>query len=176
MKVILKHFLAFIFLSAVVSFTACNDTDDGHFVEPITLFEKIQGEWIVKSVKQIDEIAKTNAQSPSEMTLTNQFDLSTFTIKLNVDNNNQPTSYEVGGTAPAFFPTSGFWSLDYPFPNTDASATVMILYSDASKTKETGTLTVTATPGATDVLELKFTRKTKGADFVSYVYNLSSKI
>lgn len=173
MKVYLKHFTALFLLTVMFSFTACNDTDDGSFVEPITTYEKIKGKWDVNSVKQIDEIAKANSQSPSEMTITDLFDFSSFSITLNVDANNKPNGYLIGGSAPTFFPKDGFWDLDYPFPNTNGSANMIFLYSDAAKTNKIGELAITATPGATKVLELKFTRKTQGTDFVSYVYNLS---
>ncbi|NDV94688.1 DUF5004 domain-containing protein [Dysgonomonas sp. 521] len=158
------------------SFAACNDTDDGSYVAPITTYEKIKGDWKLTSVKQIDEVAKANSQSPSEMVLTSQFDFSTFTIKLNVDANNEPTDYAVGGNAPAIFAKAGYWKLAYPFPSTDGAASIIYLYSDAAKTAKIGELAITATPGATDVLELKLTRKTKGVAFVSYVYRLSPNV
>lgn len=173
MKVFLKHFTALLLLTVMFSFTACNDTDDGHYVEPITLYEKVKGNWAVNSVKQIDEIAKANSQSPSEITLTDQFQFSSFSITLNVDANNKPNGYLIGGSSPAFFPKEGYWDLDYPFPNANGAATKMLLYSDAAKSNKVAELAITATPGATKVLELKFTRKTQGTDYVSYVYNLS---
>lgn len=176
MKVFLKHFVALFLLTVMFSFASCNDTDDGSYVAPITTYERIKGDWKLTTVKQIDEVAKANSQSPSEMTLTSQFDFSTFTIKLNVDANNEPTDYEVGGNAPAIFAKSGYWNLAYPFPNTDGTASTIYLYSDAAKTTKVGELAITATPGATDVLELKFTRKTKGIAFVSYVYTLSPNV
>lgn len=173
MKVYLKHFTVFLLLTIMFSFVACNDTDDGSFVEPITIYEKIRGNWKTTFVKQIDEVAKSKSESPSEMTITDLFNFSTFSIALNVDANNKPTEYKVGGTAPELFPKSGYWNLDYEFPNTNGTATKLNLYSDAAKTNKVGELSITATPGATSVLELKFTRKTQGTDFVSYVYNLS---
>lgn len=154
-------------------FVSCNDTDDGSFVAPITISEKINGNWAVTSLKQVDEIAKANSQTPSEMTLTDQFDFSTFTINLNVDTSNEPTNYLIGGTAPKFFPTEGYWSLEYPFQNTDGSASIINLYSDASKTTQVAQLSITAIPSTNKVLELKFSRKAKGITFVSYVYQLS---
>lgn len=176
MKVFLKYFTILFFLSVVFSFVACNDTDDGSYVAPITTYEGIKGDWKISSVKQVDEIAKANSQSPSEMTLTSQFDFSTFTIKLSVDVNNEPTDYTVGGNAPEIFAKSGYWSLAHPFPNTDDSPNFINLYSDASKTIKVGELAIIATPGATDVLEVKFTRKNKGVAFVSYVYKLSPNV
>lgn len=176
MKVFLKHSTAFFLLAVILSFVACNDTDDGSYVAPITTYERIKGDWKVTSVKQIDEIAKANSQNPSEMTLTSQFEFSTFTIKLNVDANNEPTDYIVGGNAPAIFAKEGFWSLEYPFPDTNGSASIINLYSDAAKSLKIGELAITATPGATNVLELKLTRRTKGVAFVSYVYRLSPNV
>ncbi|MDH6304584.1 hypothetical protein M2459_001319 [Parabacteroides sp. PF5-5] len=167
----LYAFLPFLFF--VMCFAACNDTDDGSYVAPITTYEKIKGTWALKSLKQVDEIAAANSQKPSEMTLTDQFGFSSFTIALNVDGNNEPTNYSVGGNAPQLFAKEGYWELDYPFPNTDATPNNIILYSDAGKTQVTGRLAITATPGGTQTLEFKYTRKTKGVAFVSYVYQLS---
>lgn len=170
----IKYFYVFIWAIVLLPLcVACNDTDDGSYVAPITTYEKIKGNWTIVSVKQIDEIAKANSQSPSEMNLTNQIDFSTFSITLNVDNKNEPTSYKVGGTSPQFFPAEGYWKLEYPFQNTDGSASILNLYSDAAKTVKAGQLSITAVPGTTQVLELKFSRKAKGVTFVSYVYQLS---
>lgn len=169
----LKYFYIFLLIVVVMPFVSCNDTDDGSFVAPITISEKINGNWAVTSLKQVDEIAKANSQTPSEMTLTDQFDFSTFTINLNVDTSNEPTNYLIGGTAPKFFPTEGYWSLEYPFQNTDGSASIINLYSDASKTTQVAQLSITAIPSTNKVLELKFSRKAKGITFVSYVYQLS---
>jgi len=168
-----KYSYAFLLLVFVLPFTACNDTEDGSFVAPITIYEKIQGNWTVTSVKQVDEIAKANSQTPSEMILTDQFNFSGFTISLSVDESNQPTSYKVGGSAPKLFASEGYWDLVYPYPNTDGTASTINLYSDAAKSKKTGTLDIMAIPGSTKVLELKLTRKTKGVPFTSYIYQLA---
>ncbi|MCC8142719.1 MAG: DUF5004 domain-containing protein [Tannerellaceae bacterium] len=168
-----NYFLVCICIVYLLPFAGCNHTDDGSFVEPITVYEKIHGSWQATAVRQIDEIAKANSQSPSEMTLTNLFDFSTFTITLNVDGNNQPTTYEVGGSSPAHFPAQGYWELDYPFQNTDGSANIISLYSGADKSSKQGELQVTAMPGANRTMEIKFTRTTKDVPFVSYVYQLS---
>ena len=169
----LKHFYVFLLMVVVLPFAGCNDTDDGSFVAPITIYEKVNGNWAVTAIKQIDEIAKANSQTPTEITLTDQFDFSTFTINLNVDSNNQPTDYKIGGTAPKFFPTEGYWALEFPFQNTDGSASIINLYSDAAKTTQVAILSITSMPGTNRVLELKFSRKAKGVTFVSYVYQLS---
>lgn len=170
----LKPLYAFLLSLVLVGlpFAACNETDDGSYVAPITSYEKMKGTWELRSIKQVDEIAKASSQNPSEMVLTDQFDFATFTIALNVDVQNLPTTYQVSGSAPALFPNDGYWELDNPFPNTDGTPSVVKLYSDAAKTKQTGSLSVTAIPGATQVLELKLTRKTKGVPFVSYSYQL----
>ncbi len=168
-----KYFFTVLLIVLVLPFTACNDTDDGSYVAPITVYEKINGNWKITSLKQVDEIAKANSQSPSEMTLTSQFEFSTFSIALNVDDNNEPISYKVGGSAPKFFPSEGYWSLDYAFHNTDGSPNVINLFSDAEKTSPTGKLYITSIPGSARTMELRFTRKSKGVAFVSYVYQLS---
>ncbi len=170
----LKTQLVFLsFLVIMTCLSACNNTDDGSYVAPITTYEKINGTWELKSLKQVDEIAAANSQKPSEMTLTDQFGFSTFSISLNVDGENLPTSYQVGGTAPLFFPAEGYWEMDFPFQNPDGKPSIINLYADAAKTSRTGTLYITATPGATRSMELKFTRSTKGIAYVSYVYQLS---
>lgn len=171
---VFKSLCAFLsFLVMVTAFTACNDTDDGSYAAPITTYEKIKGSWKLTSLKQVDEIAAANSQKPSEMILTDQFGFSTFSITLNVDSNNEPANYSVSGSAPDIFAREGYWELDHPFPNTDATANVIVLYSDAAKTQRTGGLYLTATPGATAVMEFKLTRQTKGVPFVSYVYQLA---
>lgn len=173
MKPFKSKCVLFSLLVVMAFFTACNDTDDGSYVAPITLYEKINGNWELKSLKQVDEIAVANSQKPSEMNLTEQFGFATFTIALNVDNENQPTSYKIGGTAPQLISPDGYWEMDYPFQNPDGTPGAILLYADAEKTKQAGTLYITATPGATRTLELKFTRSTKGVAYVSYVYQLS---
>jgi len=107
------------------------------------------------------------------MNLTEQFGFSTFSIALNVDNENLPTTYQIGGSALQLFPTEGYWEMDYPFQNTDGTPSSIFLYSDAAKTSRIGTLYITATPGATNTMELKFTLSTKGVAYVSYVYQLT---
>lgn len=167
-----KYFYLLLLMVLVLPFAACNDTDDGSYVAPITVYEKINGNWKVSSVKQVDEIAKANSESPSEMTLTDQFNFTTFTISLNVDAQNQPTTYTIGGSSPRFFPVDGYWALDYEFHKTTGAANVIQLYSDASRSNMTAQLFVSGIPGSTKEMEIKFSRNTKGTAFVSYVYKL----
>jgi len=63
MKVLMSHYF-FLSLLVVISCTAFNDTDDGSYVAPITSYEKINGNWQLNSLKQVDEIAVANSQSP----------------------------------------------------------------------------------------------------------------
>jgi hypothetical protein len=168
-----KYFYTLLLVVLLLPFTACESTDDGSYVAPITVYEKINGDWKITSLKQVDEIAKSNSQSPSEMTLTGQFDFSTFSISLDVDADKEPTTYKVGGSAPQFFPSEGYWALDYSFHNTDGSPNIINLFSDAAKTTAIGELYVTSIPGSNRTMELRFTRKSKGVAFVSYVYQLS---
>lgn len=140
---------------AGLSFTACDDTDDGSYVPPITLGEKIAGQWQLSAITQIDE---TNAKG---MDLTSQFDFATLGIDFKEDG-----TYNVKGTAPAFIPTSGTWKMANDFVNSDGSPARIVLND---KTE----LTITAVPtGGTSHLKFKLSRKSKGIVFVSYEYDL----
>lgn len=164
----LKPLYALLLLSlmAGVCFTACNDTDDGSYVAPITLGEKIHGKWVLQSLKQVDEIAGQSID------LTGHFSFSSFSIDLKADAENNPTTFSVEGNAPAIIPANGSWAMGNPFTNADGTASKIILYSDASQSVKVAELTLTSVPGTNRVLEFKFTRKAKGQAFVSYVYNL----
>lgn len=136
-------------------FTACDDTDDGSYVPPITLGEKIAGEWQLSTITQIDESdAKT-------MDLTGQFDFATLGLSLNEDG-----TFAVSGSAPAFIPQSGTWRMANDFVSSDGTAAQIIMNDNVF-------LTVTAVPtGGTSHLKFKLTRKAKGIAFVSYEYDL----
>ena len=69
-----SKFLMLLFAAVATSFcfTACDDTEDGSYVPPITLGEKIAGQWQLSSITQIDE---SNAKT---MDLTGQFDFATL--------------------------------------------------------------------------------------------------
>uniref|UniRef100_S0DEI6 DUF5004 domain-containing protein n=1 Tax=termite gut metagenome TaxID=433724 RepID=S0DEI6_9ZZZZ len=175
MKVLQKVFSVLLLLSVVASFSACtNPTDDGHFVEPVTLYEKIKGNWALTGIMQIDETAKVSGISPNEISLFDQFGFDNFGISFNVDGDNQPTSYSVSGNAPELFSGSGYWDLESPFPYADGSSPVINLYSDAAKANPVGRLSVTGVPGAIRELGLKLTRSSAGVPFVSYQYELST--
>lgn len=169
-----KYFYVFLLMVFVLPFAACNDTDDGSYVAPITLYEKVKGSWTLNNVIQVDETAKVSGIKPDEMSLYSRFGFESLNITLNVDAENQPTSYKVGGTAPELFPNEGYWDLDTSFPYASGTAPTINLYSDAAKTSLTGRLTITSVPGAKSEMELKLTRKSKDVAFVSYVYQLSS--
>jgi len=167
-------FATFLLLTCVISFLGCNDTDDGSFVEPITLYEKIHGDWTLTNVLQIDETANSMGISPKEISLFSQLGFESFGITLNVDENNQPTSYQVRGTAPELFLNSGYWELAYPFQVTTGVPPTINLYSDAAKTNLVGQLSVVTMPGTVSDMDLKLTRVSDGVPFVSYLYKLTS--
>ncbi len=147
------------FAVSTMTFTSCAETEDGSFVNPITLNEKITGQWVLNSITQVDE---TNNKT---MPLTGLFNFDSFAIHLNVDGDNNPTTFTVDGTAPALLPTTGNWKLDYPFVKSDGGATGILLNNNVK-------LTVTAVPGSQQTLAFKLTRNQAGKPFVSYVYNL----
>ncbi len=136
-------------------FSSCAETDDGSYVPPITLGEKIAGEWLLSSVNQIDE---TNSKT---MDLTSQLNFGSFGINLSEGGN-----FTVTGTAPALLPTSGTWRMANNYLNSNGTAAEIILNDKVF-------LTVTGVPtGGTSHLKYKFTRKSNGIAFVSYEYDL----
>ena len=160
MRTIIKNLILSAALLPALGLTSCSSLEDGSYVDPITQYEKIGGTWVLKSITQVDE---TNSRS---MTLTDQFDFESFSISLNTDADNEPTTFAVTGNAPKLLPASGTWHLDNPFVNSDGSPAVITLEGGQR-------LTVTAVPGATSTLEFKLTRTSGGNPFVSYVYNLA---
>ena len=148
--------------STAMAFTGCSTVDDGSFIAPITLSEKIGGKWVVNSVLQTDE---ANARTK---TLTDLLDFDTFVINLNQDEAGNPSTFTVEGSAPLLLPTSGTWKMDYNFTKSDNTPSRLLLNDGKAETA----LTVTAVPGNTKTLEYRLTRKTNGQPFVSYTYNL----
>lgn len=159
MRTTLKTLILSAALLPALGLTSCSSLEDGSYVEPITQYEKIGGTWVLNSITQVDE---TSSRS---MPLTDQFDFQSFSISLNTDADNEPTTFAITGNAPALLPTSGTWRLDNPFVNSDGSSAIITL--DGGQR-----LTVTAVPGASSALEFKLTRTSNGNPFVSYVYNL----
>lgn len=167
-----KTIIILLCLFSMQLFWGCNETDDGVYTDPITLYEKIGGTWKLTAVKQIDEIAKAASIKPDEMNLTTKFNFSSFVISLAVDSSYNPTTYEVRGDAPALFNSTGYWELDYPFPHPDNIATKILLYSDAEKTKLTDKLIVTSIPGAKNTMQFNLQRLSEGTPYVTYQYSL----
>ena len=165
-KPITKTYVLFSFLVTVLLTVSCSTIDDGDYVRPITLNEKIAGRWVVNSVVQTDE---SNTQ---KMALTNLLDFDTFVINFNADEDLNATTFSVEGKAPTLLPLKGTWELDYDYTKSDATATHIMLKSEAGITK----LTVTGVPGVDRILEYKFTRTVNGQPFVSYTYNLMSAV
>ncbi|MGI6242667.1 MAG: DUF5004 domain-containing protein [Prevotella sp.] len=165
-KPIMKTSVLFCFMVTALLATSCSTVDDGDYVRPITLNEKIGGKWVLNSIVQTDE---SNAQT---MPLTNLLDFDTFVINLDTDENDAPTTFSVEGNAPVLLPLKGTWTMDYDYTKSDATASQILLKSDAGVTR----LTVTGVPGSDGILEYKFTRTVNGQPFVSYTYNLMSAV
>lgn len=158
------------FLSTI--WFSCNVNEDGSYVRPIKIYEKVNGTWQLLSLKMIDETAKSAGITPDEMSLTDQFTFNSFAITLNVDAENNATTYTVTGTAPELLESNGFWDLDNEFPLTDGTPVKIILYSDAGKTQKTNQVSVSSMPGAVDEMELKLTHYSNQVAYVSYLYKL----
>ena len=161
-----------LFLIIPLLFIGCEKTDDGSFVEPLTIYAKLAGTWNLQSLKLIDEIAKASSTSPDEEVLTSKFGFSDMTITFNVDVDSLPTTYEVGGGAPELFPASGYWDLDSPFIHTDGTATEIFLYSDADNTQLTDKLSITVVPGTRAELGFKLIRMSGETPYASYLFFL----
>lgn len=154
---------------------SCDNTEDGSYVEPITIYEKVNGNWGLTNLKMVDEFAKANKVEPSEENLSTYFNYEDFKINFNVDEKNNPTSYEVTGNVPPLFAPKGYWELSSKFQPTNGSGAVKIyLYSDAQKTQKTDELRVTSVPGSNDEMVIQLTRSSGGAPFVSYVFKLNA--
>lgn len=162
--------LAFISLLAF----GCDEQDDGNHVDPITLYEKVNGSWGLMNLKMVDEVAKANAIEPSEQNLSTLFNYENFQLQLNVDGSMNPTTYEVTGDVPPLFALSGYWALSSDFQQPNGQPTRIYLYSDAAKTQKTDELRLTSVPGSNDEMEIQLVRTSAGTPFVSYVFKLNA--
>ncbi|MBZ4033953.1 DUF5004 domain-containing protein [Flavobacterium sp. 17A] len=152
----------------------CDNTEDGSYVDPITLYEKVNGNWALTNLKMVDEVAKANKIEPNEENLSTYFNYEDFKIKFNVDEKNQPTSYEVTGNVPPLFAPKGYWALSSDFQPTNGGANKIYLYSDAQKTTKTDELRLISVPGKNEEMQIQLTRTSGGVDFVSYVFKLTA--
>ncbi|MDA6072481.1 DUF5004 domain-containing protein [Flavobacterium sp. AC] len=153
----------------------CDNTEEGSYVDPITIYEKVSGNWGLTNLKMVDDFAKANKIEPSEENLSTYFNYEDFKIKFSVDEKNNPTSYEVTGNVPALFAPKGYWQLSSDFqPTTPGTAVKIYLYSDAQKTQKTDELRVTSIPGKGGEMELQLARTSGGATFLSYVFKLTA--
>ena len=153
----------------------CDNTDDGSYVEPITLYEKINGNWGLTNLKMVDEVAKANKIEPNEENLSTYFNYEDFKIKFNVDEKNNPTSYEVTGDVPPLFAPKGYWALSSDFQSSITGVgTTIYLYSDAQKTQKTDELLLISVPGKSKELQFQLVRSSGGVSFLSYVFKLNA--
>lgn len=146
-------------LAPMMLFMSCATTDDGDYVAPIQLSEKIGGNWVLNSIVQTDE---TNA---TELALTSLLGFDTFSLNLS-----DGGQFSVSGNAPKLLPTTGTWELDKNYVKSTGDATQLILMGSEGIV----TLTVTTTPGAKPELGFQLTRKQGGQPFISYKYSLIS--
>lgn len=153
---------------------SCSDTEDGSYVEPITIYEKVNGTWSLQNLTMVDEFAKANAIKPDEQDLSALFNYENFQIKLNTDESFKPTTYEVLGEIPPLFEPNGYWNLNSSFQPTNSGDLIMYLYSDAEKTKLTDELKITSVPGSNNLMQIKLIRKSGGIPFVSYNFKLTT--
>lgn len=165
------YWIAFMMCFFAIS---CDNTEDGSYVDPITLYEKVNGNWALTNLKMVDEVAKASKIEPSEENLSTYFNYEDFKIKFNVDEKNNPTSYEVTGNVPPLFAAKGYWALSSDFQPTNNGANKIYLYSDAQKTQKTDELRLISVPGKNEEMQIQLTRSSGGVDFVSYVFKLNA--
>ncbi|KRD61240.1 MULTISPECIES: DUF5004 domain-containing protein [unclassified Flavobacterium] len=165
------YWLAFIMCFFALS---CDNTEDGSYVDPITIYEKVNGNWQLANLKMVDEVAKANKIEPNEENLSTYFNYEDFKINFSVDEKNQPTTYEVTGNVPPLFAPKGYWALSSAFQPTNSGATRIYLYSDAQKTQKTDELRLISVPGKNDEMQIQLTHSSDGVDFVSYVFKLNA--
>ena len=156
-KKTIKALLLVLALAPMTLLTSCATTEDGDYVAPIQLTEKIGGNWVLNSIVQTDE---TNA---TELALTTLLDFDSFGLSLT-----DGGQFSVTGNAPKLLPTSGTWELDNNFVKSTGEATQLLLKGSDGTAK----LTITATPGVKPELGFQLTRKQGGQAFVSYKYSL----
>lgn len=156
-KKTMKAFLLLLALAPTVLCSSCATTEDGDYVAPVGLTEKIGGNWVLNSIVQTDEATAT------DLALTTLLDFDTFGINLT-----DGGQFTVSGNAPKLLPTNGTWELDNNFVKSTGEATQIILKGSEGA----ATLTVTATPGAKPELGFQLTRRAGGQAFVSYKYSL----
>ncbi|WP_194765651.1 DUF5004 domain-containing protein [Tamlana sp. I1] len=164
--------LVFVFFGLLA--LGCNKSDDGSYVEPITIYEKMQGNWSLLNLKMVDQFAKANAIEPSEQNLSTLFNYDVCTMAFNVDANMEPTSYEISGNVPPIFQLKGYWGLSNAFQQANSGAIQIHLYSDAEKSKITDSLLLTSVPGSNEEMEVQLVRTSGGTPFISYVFSLTS--
>lgn len=170
-----KKMLYFLLVFLIFASIGCEKTDDGSYVRPLTIYEKMMGKWKMGSIKEVDEIALASGVKPNEQTITSKFTFSSFQITFNVDSSKQelvPTTYQVEGTAPALFNAQGYWDLDSPYARTDGKVCKLLLYADALKSKITDQFDVVVVPGTKTDLGIKLVRSSNGTPFLSYLYTL----
>lgn len=153
-------------------FMACNKTNDGTFTEPISIYEKMGGTWVLTRLNMVDELAAANSLKPDAMNLTGKFNFKTFAITLQLNEQFEPGTFEVSGDAPALFIKSGFWKLSNPYPNTDGTAVQLELYTDEGKTNLADVLSITSLPGNRAVMDFALTRQSDNVPFITYQYSL----
>ncbi|TRZ45751.1 DUF5004 domain-containing protein [Robertkochia solimangrovi] len=164
----------FLFGVVICWLTACDNQDDGSYVAPITLYEKVHGEWSLMKLTMIDEFARANGITPDEQNLSTLFNYPDFRISFNVDEAMNPTRYQVMGDVPPLFEPEGFWMLSSDFQPTNSAAVRILLYQNADHSVQTGELRLTSVPGSNGEMEIQLVRITEGVPFVSYVFNLNA--
>jgi hypothetical protein len=171
----MKRLLLYLVILILISpFTGCNQIEDGSYVEPITLYEKINGNWALSGLTMVDNIAKVQNLELFEQNISSEFNFDQMVLEFNVDAEDNPSTFSVSGDIPPLFLYEGYWDLSSSFPKTDLSRVKVNLYSDASRQNKVDELELTITPGATDELGVELVRRSEGIAFLTYAFSFSS--
>ncbi len=159
-------------LAFILLFGSCEEADEGPFVEPITVYEKIKGSWVMESITMEDRYAIATNLATEDQNVTAYFGFESYSIQFNVDANDNPTTFETGGNAPELFLQQGYWDLNSAFPFTGSSSVIIQLFSDADKSNKVDELVISNIPGASPLLQYRLNRSYNDAVYLSYFYVL----
>jgi hypothetical protein len=161
-------------LLVAIFFSACRPDDIKEIGDPRDVPASMGGVWKLTKVVQKDEESARKGFPYSELDLTNVFPYSQFTLTLNLDNNESPSTFTStpGGSPDIIGLTSGTWTVD------NGAAPTKINFTSGTTTKS---VTLGSYPvGGND--KLKFRIERRDADpaannklLISYTYEFTKQ-
>ncbi|MFB9076079.1 DUF5004 domain-containing protein [Flavobacterium procerum] len=93
----------------------CDNTEDGSYVDPITIYEKVNGNWGLTNLKMVDEAAKANKIEPSEENLSIYFNYEDFKNQLQRRRKKQTDKLSGNRKCPSFICSKGLLGTEFRF-------------------------------------------------------------